>query len=357
LRYGSHFGIEYRTAVNRSVTEGCDTVRTLVLNVEPLLTDFEELTVCENQLPYTWYGHVFSGDSTLVDTVASVTEGCDTVRTLVLNTEPLLTDFEELTVCENELPYTWYGHIFSGDSTLVDTVASVTEGCDTVRTLSFYVVPENLDYHELTVCENELPYIWYGHTFSSDSILVETIASTTGDCDTIRTLVLNVIPEVFDFDELTVCENELPYTWYGHIFSGDSTLVDTIPSASGGCDTLRTLVLNVVPLIEVLEQLTICESELPYIWFGNTFTSADTIVRTVPSTTGGCDTIRTLELQTLPDIEVLEQLTICCHTFGSVIPSPRQTPLSRPYHQLRAAAIQSVRWNCKLYRILKCSNS
>jgi len=131
----------YRLIYNVTDSVGCFASDTIDIQVLPHADKLEELTVCENELPYTWYGHIFSGDSTLIDTVASVTEGCDTVRTLVLNTEPLLTDFEELTVCENELPYTWYGHVFSGDSTLVDTVASVTEGCDTVRTLVLNTEP------------------------------------------------------------------------------------------------------------------------------------------------------------------------------------------------------------------------
>src|SRR4029450_7400154 len=99
------------------------------------------LAICANQLPYTWFGHVFAAAGTLKDTVASTTGGCDTIRTLNLTVTPLLTVTRTLDVCSNHLPSTGLGHIFNAAGTITDTVASTTGGCDTIRILNLTVTP------------------------------------------------------------------------------------------------------------------------------------------------------------------------------------------------------------------------
>src|SRR5438034_8529871 len=86
----------------------------------------QTIAVCNNQLPYTWLGHVFTADDTLTDTVASTTGGCDTVRTLTLTVNALKTSTQTIAVCNNQLPYTWLGHVFNAAGSLTDTVASTT---------------------------------------------------------------------------------------------------------------------------------------------------------------------------------------------------------------------------------------
>src|SRR5438046_9989788 len=84
-------------------------------------------------------GHVFVAADTMTDTVASTTGGCDTVRTLTLTVNALKTSTQTIAVCNNQLPYTWLGHVFNAAGSLTDTVASTTGGCDTVRTLTLTV--------------------------------------------------------------------------------------------------------------------------------------------------------------------------------------------------------------------------
>src|SRR5688572_10649414 len=134
-------------------------MRTVKLSVEPLLSTTIDTTVCVNELPYTWYGHIFTAAVQVIDTVSSTT-GFDTIRTLNLSVAPLLTTTIDTTVCANELPYTWYGHIFTAAGQVIDTVSSIT-GCDTIRTLNLDVAPLHRKSIENAVCVNELPYTWY----------------------------------------------------------------------------------------------------------------------------------------------------------------------------------------------------
>src|SRR5438477_9051464 len=107
------------TIITDTVTgnNSCNTIRTLTLAVNPLLTSTQNITVCANQLPYTWLGHVFNGAATITDTVAG-NNSCDTIRTLILTVNPLLTSTKNITVCANQLPYTCLGHVYNGSATI-----------------------------------------------------------------------------------------------------------------------------------------------------------------------------------------------------------------------------------------------
>lgn len=98
---------------------------------------------------------------------------------------------DTLSICSNELPYTY------GDSTLTttgnyDVYFQTINGCDSVINLTLYVNPTYNNDDTITICSDELPYT-YG-----DSILTEegdyTIAFTTvNGCDSVINLHLRVV--------------------------------------------------------------------------------------------------------------------------------------------------------------------
>src|SRR5205814_773086 len=83
----------------------CASTATLTVTVNPLLTSTQTQAVCTNQLPYTWYGHVFNAAGSLTDTVASTTGGCDTLRTLTLTVNSNVTPtFAQIgPLCQNSI--------------------------------------------------------------------------------------------------------------------------------------------------------------------------------------------------------------------------------------------------------------
>src|SRR5204862_5942625 len=122
-----------------------------------LKTSTQMIFVCNNQLPYTWLGHVFAGANTITDTVASTTGGCDTVRTLTLTVNALKTSTQTIAVCNNQLPYTWLGHVFNAAGSLTDTVASTTGRCEARTTLTLTVNGMKTLRQRIDVCNNQIP--------------------------------------------------------------------------------------------------------------------------------------------------------------------------------------------------------
>ncbi|WP_165760245.1 hypothetical protein, partial [Niastella populi] len=74
-----------------------------------------------------------------------------------------------------------------------------------------------------------------------------TLTSAAG-CDSIATLLLSINPAVTSTTEVTVCASQLPYTWNGNTYNAAGSYDVTLTSAAG-CDSVATLVLTVNPAV------------------------------------------------------------------------------------------------------------
>src|SRR5204862_110578 len=300
-----------------STTGGCDTARTITITTAPLLTTTVSATVCANDFPATIFGHVFNGPGTLIDTVASTTGGCDTARTINVTTAPLLTTTVSATVCANDFPATIFGHVFNGPGTLIDTVASTTGGCDTARTINITTAPLLTTTVSATVCR--YPATIFGHVFNGPATLIDTVASTTGGCDTARTITITTAPLLTTTVSATVCANDFPATIFGHVFNGPGTLIDTVASTTGGCDTARTITITTAPLLTTTVSATVCANDFPATIFGHVFNGPGTLIDKVARVGGGCDTARTITVTTAPLLTTTVSATVCANDFPATI--------------------------------------
>src|SRR5688572_2452889 len=96
--------------------------------------------------------------------------------------------------------------------------------------------------------------------------------------------------------DTTGCANAFPATIFGHVFTVPGSITDTIPSLTGGCDTVRTINVTAVELPTTIVDTTVCANAFPATIFGHVFTVPGSITDTIPSLTGGCDTVRTINV-------------------------------------------------------------
>src|SRR5690606_11999189 len=285
---------------------GCDSVATLVLAVNDVLTSTINVSICTSQLPYTGNGETFDAAGTYDVTLTS-TAGCDSIATLVLTVNPVLTSTTAVTVCENELPYTWNGETFDAAGTY-DVTLTNSAGCDSIATLVLTVNPVLTSTTTITICENELPYTWNGDTFDAAGTYDVTLTNSAG-CDSIATLVLTVNPVLTSTTTITICENELPYTWNGQTFNVAGTYDVTLTS-SASCDSVATLVLTVNVVLTSTTNVSICTSQLPYTWNGEIFEAAGTYDVTLINS-AGCDSVATLVLAVNDVLTSATNISIC----------------------------------------------
>ena len=159
---------------------------------------------------------------------ASTTGGCDTIRTLTLTVSSTTHSNKDTgCVCQStSIHLVWSCVYWCRNDHRYS--ASTTGGCDTIRTLNLTVTPL-LTVTRDTGCmcqSTPIHLVWscvhwsrHNHRYG---------ASTTGGCDTIRTLTLTVTPLLTVTRTLDVCANQLPYTWFGHVFTGAGTMIDTV---------------------------------------------------------------------------------------------------------------------------------
>jgi hypothetical protein len=303
-------GVTFNAAGTQNVTltaaNGCDSVVTMTLTVNPSYAVTDAQTICESQLPYPWNGVTFNAAGTQNVTLTAA-NGCDSVVTMTLTVNPTYAVTDAQTICESQLPYPWNGVTFNAAGTQNVTLTAAN-GCDSVVTMTLTVNPSYAVTDAQTICESQLPYPWNGVTFNAAGTQNVTLTAANG-CDSVVTMTLTVNPTYAVTDAQTICASELPYTWNGVTFNAAGTQNVTL-TAANGCDSVVTMTLTVNPTYAVTDAQTICESELPYAWNGVTFNAAGSQNVTL-QTVNGCDSVVTMTLTVNPTYAVTDAQTIC----------------------------------------------
>lgn len=305
-------GIYHDTVTN---VNGCDSFITEIdLTVNPLSSVVFSHTLCSNELPYVWNGiSVTTGGATAATftTTASGT-GCDSTTTLNLTVNPTKSATQSVTICADQLPYTWNGNSITagGAAAGTFTTASLVTGCDSVTTLNLTVNPLKYTTLNIAVCNNDLPYVFGGENLSAAGIYLDTATAGSG-CDSIITLNLTI--NNIDSTDLTValCATELPYTFNGAEINESGTYLDTL-STSLGCDSFIVLDFTVLPILFDTLVTEICQGE-SYEFNDVSYNISGSYTHTFTSS-NGCDSFSVLDLtvKPLPDApEVVSPVNYC----------------------------------------------
>ncbi|MGV3528253.1 MAG: T9SS type B sorting domain-containing protein, partial [Flavisolibacter sp.] len=294
----------YSTTLNS--TQGCDSIVTLRFVVNQQASSEETRDVCEDDVPFTWNGQSITGAGTYTASFTTPT-GCDSVATLHVNVHAATFTTVTQTVCSSALPYDWNGNQYNAAGTYSVTLASQF-GCDSVVTLQLTVADVVTSTQAISVCTQQIPYNWNGVDYNAAGTYSQTLATANG-CDSIAYLVLTVEDALRDTTEVTVCESSLPYNWKGADRTAAGTYSVTEQNAAG-CDVISYLILSVNAATYTTTNVTICQSELPYRWNGNSYTAAGVYSVTF-NNANGCDSVVTLNLQ-VPVVQTgLVTETVC----------------------------------------------
>ena len=184
-------------------------------------------------------------------------------------------------------------------------------GCDSVVTYRVHYHPKYAVTLYDTICSVD-NYVFGGRQLTEPGSYTDSLTSIWG-CDSIVTLVLKV-NELNELRETaTVCATELPYLWRGESIKEGGTYTVT-----EDCN-VYTLVLKVNELNELRETATVCATELPYLWRGESIKESGTYtvtedcnVYTLVLTVDECEPVETGHWETFRRAVVpREQGTIC----------------------------------------------
>lgn len=296
---------------------GCDSLTTLVLTVHPSYSDTltDTLTLCQYDIPYTIgnYTILQSGDYE-IDIPSQA--GCDSLHlNLNVDVRPFPQDSVTLQVCSNQFPFQ-YGNttIDSAGVYLIHVEDTASMGCDTVRLLTVQALPIYHDSLSVTVCANTSYMV--GDSSLTEPGIYDILLQTAAGCDSLITIQLQHYPTYrTDTLSITVCENDLPYVFADTSFSAVG-VHDVHLQTIHGCDSIIPIALTITPIIYNADTLreTICANQLPYTTvFGAVVTDAGLYTYTTTSVVTGCDSVfyYRLTVNANPAVSIMGQAYLC----------------------------------------------
>lgn len=207
-----------------------------------------------------------------------------------------------------------------GDTTIYDSGKYTRHfvnafGCDSVVT-QLVTILQPSEYTDNVVAYDSLKWINGITYYKNISGPVYTTENVAG-CDSIITLNLTIRHLWKDTVRATVCQSELPYQWRGQSCTqSDIYSTDTILGPVEGKvyqDSLHSLILTVNPTFAVDTFVTICDSS--YTWHGQKCLTSGVYTDSLLSIEG-CDSIISLHL-TLTD-ECFPKDTVCTEVLVQV---------------------------------------
>lgn len=284
---------------------GCDSLLALNLTVNNNTYASVSDTIAESLLPYTFHHRVYttgvSGDTLHLVNHA----GCDSVVAFSLFLIQDILTVLDTTVCIDNFPLFWHGHLFSQPGTSFDTLSAVS-GADSILQLNLSAVSPFLRSDTLVVCPDALPLSWLDTTISLPatslpaSLSASLVRPNPSGCDSVFSLFLTVKASYSVVDSLRVCSNQLPLSWRDTTFATDtpSGLYTRSLTAANGCDSSLSLLLTVNPAYNVVDTLRVCRNQLPISWRDTSFAPDAPTGRYERyfSTANGCDSSLSLQL-------------------------------------------------------------
>lgn len=280
-----------------SLRSGCDSVVELTLTVCPTYYFSESATVCENELPYRWRDKEYWATGLYEDKLKTKYYGFDSIYALNLTVRDTSITNLYFEICHGE-SVQYNGHTFTTSGIWQDTLRNQND-CDSIVTYRVNVLP-SFGSSETVVVSSAQPYFWHGMALTHSGTYTYT-EKATNSCDSLLTLYLTVYTdEIVYTDEQTVCEADLPYLWRGHSLTTEDIHRDTVTTPT--TDTIYTLTLHITETAYETLEKTFCQGE-SYEFNGKTYTR-DTIFTETVYAGNTCPTVYSVYLRFLPTYDI-----------------------------------------------------
>ena len=241
-------------------SNGCDSITTLILSVNQPYYSIIRESILEGH-SYEFYGETYSTSGTYTH-YARTPEGCDSTTVLQLSVHPMVDTI--INVCNNDLPVIWTNR-WNGKQELIYTAGLYRNDTTINSEKRFFGIQVNVnnqvfDTIRHAMCEGA-SYEFKGNTYYEAGLYRDTLRAANG-CDSIVTLILTVNQPYYNIIRESILEGH-SYEFYGETYSTSGTYTHYARTPEG-CDSTTVLELTVHQLVDTI--ITVCSSELPYIW-------------------------------------------------------------------------------------------
>ena len=293
---------------NDVTNTGCDSIISLTLTTMAPAEETVRASICEGTA-YEVFGVEYTvptADGKPYQLLGETANGCDSIVYLYLTVLPAERTSLGVKYITTGSTYDFNGRILSESGTYYDTLQTVN-GCDSIIELRLNVTDKQLGFETMTICDNEFPVLWKDLTLTEAGIYEFDTLTTVGT-DSVISLTLNVLP-TYQQDTTAYINAGDSYWFIDRTLTESGTYTETLQTVNG-CDSVLTLRLVVMPKQTAEQTLTVCDSELPYLWKGQSLTEAGTYTFDT-LTTVGTDSVLTLTLVVNTTIRIEEDALLC----------------------------------------------
>ena len=297
----------------RAESTGCDSIVTWVINAHQNYLTKSIIQWDSDQLPYQWRGDDYFTTGIYEKQIKTI-NGCDSIFRLELTIRPVYRFDTTVYVCPSQLPYKWHGGSYSMEGTYTPFKGKTILGADSTYTIHLHVKEPSLTNISASICANE-QYVFNGKALNIPGVYYDTLLNIAG-CDSVLMLTLNVYNTDTIIEHINIAKGQ-SYQWQGDTYTEAGVYSKTYKSIFD-CDSVRTLILNVHETYLFDTTATVCASQLPFLWHGIEGTQTDTYRKNY-LTQQGYDSTYVLHLTVLPTPIYRFNETICksqTYTFG-----------------------------------------
>ena len=286
---------------NYQTVNGCDSIVSTVLEVDPNYYNFDEVQICEGDSILLFGDYHY--ESQLFSNSYQTINGCDSIVELQLTVTNTITETVEVPLCRGD--GIWIDGVYYTDETSIRNTFVSHFGCDSIFVQEIVFVDQYEREVDVRICEGEAYFVG-GAMQTTAGTYVDTLTSITG-CDSIIFTHLALDYDVENLLRVDLCEGET-IVIAGVERTQTGTYVEYLQSASG-CDSMVTTELYIHIPESIFRRDTICKGESIYLG------GAD---RTLPGVyvdhyknQWGCDSVITTQLFIESYIAFSESYEIC----------------------------------------------
>ncbi|MCC6459270.1 MAG: gliding motility-associated C-terminal domain-containing protein, partial [Saprospiraceae bacterium] len=182
---------------------------------------------------------------------------------------------------------------------------SSAQGCDSVHTVVLSVLQALQTQESRSICAGDSSLV-FGNWETTAGTYAQTFQAL-GGCDSVHTVLLSVLPVLQTQESRSICAGDSSLI-FGQWETMAGSYLQTAPSANG-CDSTHTVILAVLPVLQTQENRGICAGDSSLI-FGQWETAPGTYVQTIPAA-NGCDSTHTITLAVEQAFQTQESRSIC----------------------------------------------
>jgi CHU_C Type IX secretion signal domain len=280
---------------------GCDTLYNVNLSFLPVPTEDYNYTGCSGDNYSITFGNVtFDEQNPTGQALVPGILGCDTLYTVNLSFVPLINANFSYTGCTGDNYAITFGNVtFDEQNPTGQALVPGILGCDTLYTVNLSFVPLINANFSYTGCTGDNYAITFGNvTFDEQNPTGQALVPGILGCDTLYTVSLSFVPLINANFSYTGCTGDNYAITFGNVtFDEQNPTGQALVPGILGCDTLYTVNLSFVPLINANFSYTGCTGDNYDITFGNvTFDEQNPVGQALVPGMLGCDTIYTVNL-------------------------------------------------------------